>query len=471
MRSRFHRHLASLSPPRGTPRSLLATTAFSTVQKLPPETSARDYAILLLHVGAEIEHALMVQYLYAAYSLGGPQVAPAQQELVRGWQETLLGIAKEEMGHLITVQNILRLIGGPLCLDREDFPYDSEFYPFSFKLERFSRISLAKYVYAESPEDFSGPLADEIKAIAQDGSSLPLVRVGKLYDRIATLFADTTLIRDADLRAATYPFQASWDEWGRGYHGGARGNTSGAGPAGTPDVIIRPVASRNDALAAIEAIAQQGEAPKSQDSATPSHFARFLRIYEELNKHPELAPARPVPDNPYAPADLDGDGTTAERPGTAITHPEARAWAHLHNVRYRMLLTYLTHTYRITDGASAVGHPSPRGFLIHSTFGEMYIIRAIAGLLVRTPLGEEPGDDRVAAPPFEMPYTLELPADEVDCYRLHVDLLDASLRLIDELDPKVGSERRAYLDALRAADRGTRTTIETILRGSRAGRG
>ena len=41
---------------------------------VPPEFSPRDYVIYLLQIDAEIEHSLMVQYLYSAYSLGGPQV-------------------------------------------------------------------------------------------------------------------------------------------------------------------------------------------------------------------------------------------------------------------------------------------------------------------------------------------------------------------------------------------------------------
>jgi hypothetical protein len=48
---------------------------------------------------------------------------------VRCRQEVILGIAKEEMAHLITVQNVLRLIGGPLNLDRNDYPWDAPFYP------------------------------------------------------------------------------------------------------------------------------------------------------------------------------------------------------------------------------------------------------------------------------------------------------------------------------------------------------
>ena len=51
----------------------------------------------------------MVQYLYAAYSLGGPQVPEKYQAMIRGWQEVIFGIAKEEMGHLLSVQNVLKL--------------------------------------------------------------------------------------------------------------------------------------------------------------------------------------------------------------------------------------------------------------------------------------------------------------------------------------------------------------------------
>ena len=42
------------------------------------------------------------------------------------------------------------------------------------------------------------------------------------------LFADHDTLKDADFRGSTFPFQANWDEWGRGYQAGARGNTRAA---------------------------------------------------------------------------------------------------------------------------------------------------------------------------------------------------------------------------------------------------
>src|SRR5215475_10480274 len=158
MRSRIARNLDWLFAPQTPALSSMATLAESAAVKQPAELpagfSGHDYAVYLLHIAAEIEHLLMVQYLYAAYSLGGPQVPRDQQANVRRWQEVILGIAKEEMAHLITVQNVLRLIGGPLNLDRNDYPWDAPFYPFEFALEPLSRASLARYVVTESPEQW-----------------------------------------------------------------------------------------------------------------------------------------------------------------------------------------------------------------------------------------------------------------------------------------------------------------------------
>jgi hypothetical protein len=148
VRSRISRHLTQVlrqqpqaARPAGVepPRSPLP----------PPELSGRDYAIFLLRLAAEVEHGLMVQYLFAAYSLDGRN-GPAQAD-VRAWQETILGIAKEEMGHLVTVQNLLTALSAPLNFNREEFPHDTVLYPFGFRLQRVTLGSLATYICAESP--------------------------------------------------------------------------------------------------------------------------------------------------------------------------------------------------------------------------------------------------------------------------------------------------------------------------------
>ena len=61
----------------------------------------RDTAIYLLNIGAQIEHLLMVQYLYAGYSLGGPHLNDSQNRTVAPWHKTVLAIAREEMAQLV----------------------------------------------------------------------------------------------------------------------------------------------------------------------------------------------------------------------------------------------------------------------------------------------------------------------------------------------------------------------------------
>lgn len=94
------------------------------------------------------------------------------------------------MGHLLTVQNLLRLIGGRPNLEREDFPFRKDLYPFHFTLEPVSAISLAKYVAAERPDD-PNPPADlqAIINLATQGAGMPVNRVGVLYALLTAIFS------------------------------------------------------------------------------------------------------------------------------------------------------------------------------------------------------------------------------------------------------------------------------------------
>jgi hypothetical protein len=123
MRGRPHTSalLKHLTPAGGpAARTALAEAAAEASGPLhDPRLEPRDEAVFLLTVAAEIEHALMVQYLYAAYSV---RVAGDSTAELKAVQDLLLQIAREEMGHLATVQNLLLLIGGPLSFDREHSP-------------------------------------------------------------------------------------------------------------------------------------------------------------------------------------------------------------------------------------------------------------------------------------------------------------------------------------------------------------
>jgi hypothetical protein len=459
----------------------------------PDEFAWRDFAVFLLHVAAEIEHSLMVQYLFAAYSLGGTTVAERHEREVRQWQERILGIAQEEMGHLLTVQNVLILLGAPLSFDRQDYPWDSEFYPFTFHLRRLTLGSLAAYVCAESPPNWKSADREEIRAAATVAVQAEVNGVGRLYRKLEDLIGDQARIPDDAFQPSTISRQATRDEWARGHLPGVAGdepgNVKGVKQA---DLLIAPCDSRDAAVAALRGIGEQGEAINHIPAAVAgtqlaiskeeSHFHRFLRTYRALKAlgNDANSVSRNLADNPRTRHlhDIAMKQTHVAQPFTwhrhavnlmnppanVITNREARAWAHLFNLRYRFLLINLTHALQHA-GAAADGRSSTRGYLINRTFSEMYNLRSIAGRLVQLPLMKT-GGNQFAGPPFEMPYSLLIPDREPDRWRLHRDLYMASHFAVQNVEHELRGkgvfveQSRAFLAALDDADQRSLPQVE-----------
>jgi hypothetical protein len=396
----------------------------------------------------------MVQYLYAAYSLDADSATGEDREKVRLWQRQILEIAREEMGHLVTVQNLLRLIGGPLSFARQDCPFQSEFYPFPFELERLSITSLAKYIVAEMPENPTIPEIEEIKSLATKGNAgMAVNRVGKLYEAIINLFHK---LDDADFQSRSIVYQADFDTWGRDYARAPRG-TSESPKQDTAELIVRPVFSRTTALAALQAVAEQGEGNQENNSEF-SHFQRFVAIFRKfksgsarfvrnLARNPVTMGVTPEPDDePFAP----------------IKNQKSLLWAQLFNTRYRLLLSLLAHALHAEGPLTSSGAPSPRGRLVAGAFGEMYQLRALAGIIIRQPL-DDSGSGILCGPPFELPYSLALPDLPSGRWKAHRDILKASDLIIGQLRHR-GAEETKYLDALQFQNKTFLEQIAAILR-------
>ena len=429
------RHVRLLTVP-DTRRPGLELALADTPLNKPDELTWWDWTVFLLHTAAEIEHALLVQYLYAAYSLAdtgftGPRVPPEPGALTRDWRLAITGIAREEMAHLLTVQNLLRFIGGPLNLEREDFPFLAFLYPFPFALEPLTRDSLAKYVAAEMPaEPGQQPevIAEIIRRATGAAGGMPVNRVGQLYETLTGIFRDSSKLADSDLRTDLPAVdQASPGDW--------------HAPDQSP-LIVRVIGSRDQAVLALQDIGAQGEGSATVPS---SHFDRFLAVYQAFPDTgtpaapADWVPARSVPANPNTMHEPSGD-PAVER--GRITHSTTRLWASLSNVRYRMLLADLAHFLQLPGPLSdRNGAVTGRGHLRDWAFSEMVTgIRGIAQVLITLPLKEVPGpgDPDRAGPPFELPYTLALPDDEHDRWRLHLALLDTSSSLISGIEAASG---------------------------------
>lgn len=398
-----------------------------------PRMNLKDEIVLLLHTAAEIEHCLMVQYLYAAYSLPGASSPHAE------WREILLQIAREEMGHLMAVQNMLMALGGPLNFEREDFPFNA-FYPFPFKLEPFSIASVAKYVLAEMPHADEIPVSvgfdlDEVRAAAgaSDGS---INRVGALFDLLSSLCS--TLSAEA-IHSDSLPLQANPEDW----------------QASSWDLILQQVASLTGAMdglvTLIDAVGAQGEGPRETPEGERSHFLRFFDLYRDAkahaSQHGEGALALSVPTDPTV--------FDESSPGY-LQHPVANAWGDIHNHRFRWLLVCLQH--HLLAASDSPG----RDRLNIWAFEEMVFLREVGSILTELPQHDpvqpDPqGNPLVAAPTFELPYTLSLPGRPIDRWRHHEIL---ALHSLDQLERVEGSPQ--LVGELKANDEDRLTFIRQM---------
>ena len=101
----------------------------------------------LLCQAAELEHGLMCQYLYAAFSLKtetGPGLGEDQLEAVERWRSTILSISAEEMLHWALVQNLLTAVGSAPFVSRPHMPHQAKGYPpgVQLRLLPFGEVAL-----------------------------------------------------------------------------------------------------------------------------------------------------------------------------------------------------------------------------------------------------------------------------------------------------------------------------------------
>lgn len=406
-------------------RDLILEIGIPTSDALTPVEDAFN----LLQSAAEIEHALMVQYLYALYSL---KQEPDTNEL----QDALQTIAIQEMGHLMTIQNLLLLIGEGPYMSRQDISPQPEKDPIPFRLEPLTKHSLAKYVAAESPVlPLNDPGTEELKAIfdeARIASATEIHRVGLIYAAIYWLFQKTDEIEppwmflpadrfqpgwhvaDADLRLNDnlVTRQADLSEWG----------------ASVSDLFIDSTETRERALEAIFRIASQGEGLENMKG---SHFDRLRTAYRGFNSLPQ-PPHLDVPTDPTFGSDPLADPFQEHN---RITNARTRVWVKLFDQRYHLLLLCLQHTF-IYDKSDPVQRKI-RVDLKNWSMQEMRRgLRPIAQELSTQPRfeGETVPATFVAAAAFSLdPETSGFPQNGLEQWQLHERLNVESLALIGEI--------------------------------------
>jgi hypothetical protein len=454
--------LATLvASPTGQALRLAASTfGFPRAEK---PTNVRGQAIELLQAAAEIEQALLTQYLYAAYSIDPAGPASDLRDIV-------IQIAIEEMGHLITVQNLLLALYGDLWFNRENVPLNGKpggDYPFPLRFEPFSGDSLAKYVTTECMplKAIQNPdLQKKLKPIFQraDGAAGAVQHVGLLYAKLFWLFQPNDAphpywpdvpkdmlpadwhLKDTDLKRLDNPRQVQAAEFGQ-----EPATPSNPDPGGLGHhVYVIQINSRDQALFALAQIARQGE---GYQPGFDSHFARFLKAYDDFAAS-FPAGVRSVPDCPNTSAK---PLTNAQAEAGRITHPKALRWAKLFNVRYQFLLLELW--LGVSTDSSTTGALG-RDALFSSAISEMSgrISRIADRLLPTMDRKDQNNQDRKAGAPFELP-DAALPDTEKSVKARMKALLNEAESLAVEIEnlpaPNAPSTaERGALTAMRNAD-------------------
>jgi hypothetical protein len=314
------------------------------IPRVAGAASPKDDAIGLLKLAAEVEHALMVQYLYAAQSLRGSDA------------KTLNMVAVQEMGHLLTVQNLLLAITGvnshgwpsTIHLGRDSLRRASELNPLPLTLESLSLTTLGNFVVIESPVRLDdAALSARIETLRHKAGKAGYTArpVHALYAAIRWLFQadDQTHPDFAGAGACTHGWHIADDDFTEPELIDKYAATQEEWHS-IPNFVALPVRNRADALAAIDAITVQGEGIPGGDE---SHFARYLRLLNRMEAGDVRV--RQLARTPYLP------GTPApEDPAAApLTHPVTANWAELFNLQYEGLLVLIAWSYSKPHGSSA----------------------------------------------------------------------------------------------------------------------
>ena len=364
----------------------------------PPEApfviEHREALIYMLCEAAELEHGIMCQYLYAAFSLKQSRdegLSAEEEAAVRKWRKQISHVATQEMLHLSLVQNLLSAIGAAPHLSRPNFPQPASHYPAGVHLALlpFGDEALRHFMFLERPEGMDLEDAEAMAAFekaapastpsVQHGDIVPrgqdFATVGHLYRsieagiaRLAEKYGERWLFIGPPRAQATQPY-FGWPEL----------------------VAVTDLAS---AQHAIDEILEQGEGPRGYWK--DAHFGKFVAILDEYTQfceaNPAFDPVRPVATLNVRPAERQTDIPL-------VSDPLTRRVMDLFNVSYEILLLMLQRFFAHTEETD----PQLKA-LADATIALMFgAIKPLGDLVTTLPAGPEyPG--RTAGPSFELFY-------------------------------------------------------------------
>lgn len=399
------------------------------------QTDGRIRLANLLAEAAEIEHNLICQYLFAAFSMkrthdeGG--ISWQQLELNRRWESGLTKIARQEMEHLGLVCNLLTAIGEAPNLHRPQFPASAQALGIDapFELLPFGEEFLRRALRYECPQDMS-PDTRRRYTRAVGAPPHAVNSIAALYAQIKELFC---ALDEAPLFLGPPSAQLTNREI-------LPIPVVGVSPFGGAIYDVQVVAVRDSASAkaAVDQILREGEG--AGDDVAGSHFGEFLTTHEQLVAQratdPRFEPARPVVHNPRT------AGEIAKRPGTReITNKATNRVSELFDLTYETMLLMLIRYYVQADANQAqLNALQAAAFFPLMTTG----IRPLGEILTLLPATDDPDGPR-AGPTFRMSRRLTF----LPHRRAAWVVIQQQLARVHDLAASLAADSAAYPSAVR----------------------
>jgi hypothetical protein len=390
---------------------------------------SRKELTYLLSLGAELEHGLMCEYLYAAFSLRGADdgLDPAHAERIERWRKVIIGIAAEEMLHWAVVQNLLTAVGSAPFVSRPHMPHQANGYPpgVQLRLLPFGEAALRHFAYLERPEGFEFSDAEGFEtaeAFLEAYDPDDIIPRGQHFDTQGTLY------RGVERGLATLAEKLGEDRLfiGPAFHQATESAFM------WPD--LKPIQTLAAANAALERIVEQGEGATG-DWKT-AHFGRFLEVLEDYlrlrEEEPDFDPVHPV---------LAAGVRAVEgiEPEAYISDRSTAATSDLFNAVYELLLQMIARYF-------AFGHETDEQRAILADVAVMLMFDAIKPLgllLARLPVGPE-HRGKTAGANFQLPYRASflLPHRRAAWFR-YAERLDELTAFAARIEPATGAETLA----------------------------
>ncbi len=418
--------VGSQSAGQGRLAEVLAARGGKAAPEAPFVIEHREALIYMLCEAAELEHGIMCQYLFAAFSLKQREdegLTTGELAAANRWRTAISHVATEEMLHLALVHNLLSAIGAAPHFGRPNLPAPAHHYPagVNLTLVPFGEQALQHFIFLERPEgmEYEGaagldiPVHEAVPLIAErDIVPQPqdFATVGHLYrsiehgfDRLAEKFGEANLFVGPP-RAQAIPANFTWPEL----------------------VVVTDLAS---AHRAVDTILEQGEGARGRWEQ--AHFGQFVRILDEYREmsaaSPEFDPVRPVM---FATVRRCEHDDAVPQIADRVTS----RCGDLFNVSYEILLQMFERYFAHTEETDA-----QLGTLAGATVALMLrVLRPLGSLITRLPVGgDHPGMN--AGPSFELFYENDylMPHREAAWALLEERVRDAAsfCGLIEEIAP------------------------------------